>query len=301
MPEIVEVKKYADFINKSIKNQKLINIKIINGRYKTHKPFDNYRKLLNNLPLKINEINTKGKFMYMKLKDDLIIGITLGLTGGWFYLKNNTERYKYPGYIDNIELTYMNGYIKTALEHINVEFIFEKGKLLFHDQLSFGTIKIFDNEKEFNKKLNLLGLDIMDSNTNIDNFILAIKKKNNLNKEIGIILMNQKIISGIGNYLRADSLWYSKISPFRKVKDLSNKDLQELFDSLRLLTWSIYNYKLGVKLKIIDPKDKIPINLENDFLIYGKEFDINGQKIIKEKLYEGSQIRYIYWVKNYQK
>jgi len=32
--------------------------------------------------------------------------------------------------------------------------------------------------------------------------------------------MNQKIISGIGNYLCADFLWYSKISAFRKVKDL---------------------------------------------------------------------------------
>ncbi len=113
--------------------------------------------------------------------------------------------------------------------------------------------------------------------------------------------MNQKVIAEIGNYLRADSLWYSKISPFRKVKDLSHKDLQELFDALRLLTWTLYDYKLGVKLKIIDSKDKIPINLEEDFFIYRKQFDINGNKVTKEKLYEGSQIRYIYWVKNYQK
>jgi formamidopyrimidine-DNA glycosylase len=127
-------------------------------------------------------------------------------------------------------------------------------KLLFHDQLSFGTIKIFTSEEEFNKKINLLGLDIMDSNTTIDNFILAINKKSNLNKEIGIVLMNQKVIAGVGNYLCADSLWYSKISPFRKIKNLSNQNLQELFDALRLLTWSIYDYKLGVKLKIIDSK-----------------------------------------------
>lgn len=295
MPEIVEVKKYANFINNSLKNQKLLDIKIINGRYKKHKPFEHYQKLLNMLPLKINTFYTKGKFMYVKLKNDLIIGFTLGLMGGWFYLKNNTTNYKYPWYPN-----YSN-YIKTAIDHINVEFIFEKGKLLFHDQLSFGTIKIFTSEEEFNKKINLLGLDIMDSNTTIDNFILSINKKNNFDKEIGLVLMNQKVIAGIGNYLRADSLWYSKISPFRKVKNLSDKDLQKLFNTLRLLTWSLYNYKLGVQLKIIDPEDKIPIDLEKEFLIYRKQFDINGNQVTKEKLYEGAQIRYIYWVKKYQK
>jgi formamidopyrimidine-DNA glycosylase len=55
MPEIVEVKKYADFINDSIINQKLIDIKIINGRYKTHKPFEHFQQLLNILPLKITQ------------------------------------------------------------------------------------------------------------------------------------------------------------------------------------------------------------------------------------------------------
>ncbi len=301
MPEIVEVKKYADFIRKKTKKQKLIDIKIINGRYLVN-PFEHYQKLKNNLPTEIKEIGTKGKFMYIKFKNDLILGISLGLTGGWFYLKNESNKYQFPDSTDNNEIVdYMQGYVKNAQEHINVEFEFEKGKILFHDQLSFGTIKVFDDEVDFNKKLNTIGIDIMDNEIDFDKFNLVIKKKSNLDKHIGNVLMNQKVISGIGNYLRADALWHAKISPFRKVKDLTDKELEDIYNSLRLITWTLYDYNLGVELKIINPKDKIHIDLQKDFLVYGRTTDLNGLKVIKEKLYEGSQIRYIYWVKDYQK
>ncbi len=37
MPEIIEVRRYADFLMKNLKNNKIINIKILKGRYKKHK------------------------------------------------------------------------------------------------------------------------------------------------------------------------------------------------------------------------------------------------------------------------
>jgi len=40
MPEINEVRKYADFIKKKIKNNSITNINILNGRYKKHGPFE---------------------------------------------------------------------------------------------------------------------------------------------------------------------------------------------------------------------------------------------------------------------
>jgi formamidopyrimidine-DNA glycosylase len=87
MPEIIEVKMYSDFIKKNIKDNKLLSIKILNGRYKKHGPFEHYKKIINELPCIIEEINTKGKFMYMKFNDDLYLGVSLGLMGGWFFRK----------------------------------------------------------------------------------------------------------------------------------------------------------------------------------------------------------------------
>ena len=61
----------------------------------------------------------------------------------------------------------------------------------------------------------------MDKNTTLEVFCNQILKKSNLDKAIGNVIVNQKIISGLGNYLRADILWLSKINPFKKVKKLS--------------------------------------------------------------------------------
>lgn len=297
MPEIVEVRIFADFINKNVGKTNLINIKILNGRYKIHGPFDGYDKLLKNLPLKLLEVKTKGKFMYMTFENNIFIGFTLGLSGGWFYRKNNTNDYIH-GYNNEIfGSTVENNYIKNALSHLNVEFEFENGILYFYDQLSYGTIKIFESNDQLENKLKTIGIDIMDKNTTFKMFTDKITKKTYQNKEIGLVLLNQKLISGVGNYLRADALWLSKISPFRLIKNLSNDELEIIFNNIRLLTWSTYNYDDGVKLKIIDKKNKLPINYKNEFLVYDRKIDILGNKIKKELLGE----RHIYWVDNYQK
>ena len=77
-------------------------------------------------------------------------------------------------------------------------------------------------------------------------------KKKNLNKVIGIVLMDQKTISGIGNYLRADILWLSKISPFRKVNKLSDQEFKLIYHNTKVLTWGDYDKKYAIKHKIID-------------------------------------------------
>jgi formamidopyrimidine-DNA glycosylase len=296
MPEIVEVKIFSDFIYKNVGNTKLLNINILNGRYKTHGPFDHYNKFINMLPLNLLNVKTKGKFMYMSFASNVFIGITLGLSGGYFYKKNNSDKYVHGYNNEIIGSTIENNYIKKALNHLNVEFQFENGSIFFYDQLSYGTIKIFETVGEIENKLKTLGIDIMEPHTTLQMFIDKITKKTNQNKEIGLVLLNQKIISGIGNYLRADALWLSKISPFRLIKKLSNSELELLFNNIRLLTWSTYDYDEGVKLKIIDKKNKLPVNYKNEFLVYDRKTDILGNIIKKELLGE----RHIYWVENYQ-
>lgn len=302
MPEIVEVKMHANFIKKITYNKNLMKINILNGRYKKHGPFKNYKELLNLLPCKIDEINTHGKFMYWKI-NDLYIGFALGLMGGWVFQRRNKRKYERANFYSEGHYTddEIKNYFERSIKHLNVEFEFENGSLFFYDQLSFGSIKIFESSIELNKKLKTMGIDIMDSKTTNEQFIEKINKNKNLKREIGNILLDQKIIAGVGNYLRADSLWLSKISPFRKVKDISNKELHKLYENLRLLTWSLYDYNNGVKLKIIEKGNKLPVNYKTEFLVYDRDYDIYGNKVIKEQLFEGSNIRYIHWVPQVQK
>jgi len=298
MPEINEVRRYADFLSLHLKNKEITEINILNGRYKKHRPFELYNELKKNLPIKLLDVKTKGKFLYMVFDNNYFIFSTLGLSGGWTFLDNKTNKYRHPTILEYVGKENMDSYLNSALNHLNVEFKTKEGSIYFYDTLSFGTLKVIKDEKELNKKLNTIGPDIMDETTTIDLFKERLMKKEK--QEIGIALMNQKLISGVGNYLRADILWLSKISPFRKVNKLSDNEFKLIYHNVKVLTWGDYDKKYAIKHKIITKKDKLPSDYKRDFFIYYQDTDIYGNKVTKEELFEGSQKRFIYWVKGYQ-
>jgi formamidopyrimidine-DNA glycosylase len=328
MPEAVEVRKFADILSSNIIGHKITKINILKGRY-TKKPFEGYNDLIKELPLTVESINTKGKFTYMTLvngsKDESSHKIfylfnTLGLSGGWTlksndktnfakcnncnYIKKSSDSiFTYPSLIEYISEEGQNEWFQRALNHLNVEFITDrKISFYFYDQLSFGTLKAIDgtnDNSQLEKKLRELGPDLLDSKITFELFKTQIRKKVNESKPIGNVIVNQKIISGVGNYLRADALWMAKISPFRKVSEINDNDLETLYWSLISLIWGDYNYKEADKKGLI--KYKIPHDYKKDFFVYKQEKDINGNKVHKDELFEGSQKRFIYWIKEVQK
>jgi formamidopyrimidine-DNA glycosylase len=232
--------------------------------------------------------------------------------------------FTYPNMMEYITEDMQNEWFQRALNHLNVEFITDKKtktktntntntktntntfvSFYFYDQLSFGTLKSIENGTENNgkqlleKKLRELGPDLIDSSTTFDMIKDKIRKKVNESKAIGNVIVNQKIISGVGNYLRADALWMAKISPFRKVSEVTDKELEILYWSLLSLIWGDYNFKEGKKMGYI--KYKIPDDYKRNFFVYRQDTDIHGNPVIKKELFEGSQKRFIYWVKEVQK
>ena len=331
MPEGVEIRKFADILSSNLIGRSITEINILKGRY-TKKAFAGYTELVKHLPVVVKSVKTKGKFTYLELEcssgKTFWLFSTLGLTGGWTvaskkksglkdipnirYLRGNSPRdneliFAYPiiwEYISNNNLT---EWFEKALNHLNVEFILDSSLVAyFYDQLSFGTLSVINTREELNKKLNTLGADIMNDETTFEVFKKQVMKKSNLSKMIGNVIVNQKIISGIGNYLRADALWMARISPFRKVEEINDIELEKLYRSIRILMWGDYNYDEGVKKGLIkkdtiDSGDKIPRDYGREFFVYRQETDIDGNKVSKKELYEGSQKRFIYWVENIQK
>jgi formamidopyrimidine-DNA glycosylase len=141
----------------------------------------------------------------------------------------------------------------------------------------------------------------MDKRTTYEVFKNQILKDINMNKVIGNVLVNQKIISGIGNYLRSDILWLCRISPFRKVRDLKDTEIYKIYKNALALTWGDYNLKSGLKKKIIDKDHDLPKYYKRNFFVYMENKDIYNNPVIVEPLYEGSVKRFIYWVSRIQK
>lgn len=243
--------------------------------------------------------------MYFIFEHELFMFATMGLSGGWCYYDKNKNKYMfsdvmedYKKYISNEK---MEAYKKNVLNHLNIEFKTKSGSLYFYDVLSFGTLKVINNIDELNKKLNQVGPDIMENETTFTIFKNKICLPKNLDKSIGVVLVDQKTISGIGNYLRSDILYASRINPFRKVKTISDNELRKIYINSKILTWGEYDKKKAIKLKIIKNGVKMPSDYDRLFYVYQQNYDIYGNKIIKKELYEGSQKRFIYYVPKLQK
>lgn len=277
MPEGPEVKRTVDKLKKYV-NKTLDKITINGGRY-SKKPFKNQSKFNNDLPLKIIDINCKGKFIYWKFDNNMVLFNTLGMSGQW------TE--------------------SEDLKHNNLTFEIGDKKLHFNDYRNFGTI-MYQTDKELDKKLNSLGVDILEDYKNIELFKINLNRKRN-DAFIGSTLLDQKIVAGCGNYLRAEVLYQCKISPFREIKDLKEKEIIDLWNKLTKIGWIFYDINKGIKkgvLKKTDPliklyykKDYQDYGYYTNFIIYFQDTDNKGNLVTREKL----GTRTIHWVKKIQK
>ena len=263
MPELVEVFVIAERLNKNIKNTTLIDISIISGRYKNTLP-KNYKEFSKSLPLEIENVSSQGKFIYITFEGGASIWITLGLTGD-VYMKN-------PDF-DRIQ--YMNGIDRKDV-HDRVSFTIKKGRsedfVYFNDIRNFGTITFSLDKKELDKKLLTLGRDPLREDITMVEFIdiFQAKKRANQNKMICLELVNQKLIAGIGNYLRAEILYDANISPFIKVKDLSKNDLESLWKAMNHIISIVYKKEIN--------------NLEYSPLIYGRIETDKGEKVLTKSV-----------------
>ncbi len=321
MPEVVEIRHYADFIRRHLKNRSIQSVKIRGGRYsfrrkllkadkdrryKKHGAFPGYSTMRRLLPLHVIAVSSKGKMLYItfmsaKTKKKYYLICTLGLTGGWVVLKK--KKYIFPQLFHYVPRELREPYRDVSLKHLNIEFTVGSSlKIYFFDMLSFGTMSFVPDDGTLERKLRTIGPDIMDlQEMTFDVFQKQIRKSTNLAKPIGVVLMNQRVISGIGNYLRADVLWLARVSPFRKVRSLSTRELRGIYEGVRRLTWGEYNYSRALKLGIISQSDKLPHHYKRMFFVYMENTDPQGRKVVKEELYEGSQKRFIYWVPGWQK
>ena len=80
---------------------------------------------------------------------------------------------------------------------------------------------------------------ILDIKDRSKDFIIRIRKKRN-DTFIAAALLDQKVAAGCGNYLRAEVLYLAKISPYKHIKELSDKELTKIWDILRKVLFHFF-------------------------------------------------------------
>jgi len=269
MPEGPEVKRNTDFLNRQLSGKQIEEIKILSGRYtKAKGPFMGYEKMLEKM-LIISEVLCKGKFIYFKFQDGSSLWSTLGMSAAW--QKKETKHSRL--------------YIKTTYGN----------EVYFNDIRNFGTLKYVESSEELNNKLKSLGPDVLSSYVDTELFKSRLDKKPKWS--IAKALMNQTVVSGIGNYLKAEILYAAKISPHRLCKDLSLKEIELIAEKAFEITNASYQSGGATIMTYRDENNKKGL-YSRRFMVYNHKTDPLGNKVLKETTEDK---RSTYWVPEIQK
>ena len=217
MPELPEVEVVTRSLRKTIKNHKIIKITVNNRNLRFKLP-QNFEYILKNKIVK--NIERKSKYIIFDFDNDFYTILHLGMSGTLHIPTNNK--------ISNLSF-YSNPILPKKHNHIIINF--KKFKLVYNDPRRFGYFKILNNKQDFEDYFKRIGPEALDKRFNV----LYLKKKiKNRKKNIKNFLLDQKIVSGIGNIYANEILFKSQISPMKSVNELRQIDLNKIIKFSRL-------------------------------------------------------------------
>ena len=76
--------------------------------------------------------------------------------------------------------------------------------------------------------LKKIGPDVLDNETTSETIINRLHNKKFHNRALGSILLDQSFISGLGNYLRSEILFFSELNHNQKSSMLNDKQIEKL-------------------------------------------------------------------------
>lgn len=165
------------------------------------------------------DIERRGKFLIWRFDGERVILNHLGMSGKWILLRNDNQRLS---------------------SHAKVLIYFEEfPNAVFDDIRNFGQFKPFESYDKVTKydPIRKMGIEGLVKPFPMEDFLVILNKPKYESKEIGAVLVDQKLVAGVGNIYKAESLALAKINPTRLVKTLTKKERKELGLAISKTLW----------------------------------------------------------------
>jgi len=158
---------------------------------------------------KITGLNRRGKFLWFELNRPQVLVAHLGMSGQFLIHEKN----------------------RPAAKHVRAKFELSKNvkkrELVFNDQRTFGWVSVEELSDGIPTSAQHIAKDPFDSKFDREETINKFAKRN---IRIKTALLNQEIMSGVGNIYADETLWRAKVHPEISTADLSKKKLGSIID-----------------------------------------------------------------------
>ncbi len=114
---------------------------------------------------------------------------------------------------------------------VQLDFV-DGSRLFFNDQRKFGWVKLLPTDEVKNLPfMQKVGPEPLDPQTRAEDFIQRIRRRQN--SMIKPVFLDQAVIAGVGNIYADEALWAARLHPQTRVKNVSDQQLNTLFNELR--------------------------------------------------------------------
>ena len=158
----------------------------------------------------IKSVNRRGKFLWLTLDRPFAIVAHLGMSGQLLVQPKESQAHKH---------------LRASFLLSGNKFSRAQNEIRFVDQRTFGWVSIEEYLGGVPTSVAHIAIDPFE-----DNFDLAavVKRIRSRKSAIKPTLLNQEIVSGIGNIYADEALWRAKIHPEIICEDLSNAEVKRL-------------------------------------------------------------------------
>ncbi|HHE67581.1 MAG TPA: DNA-formamidopyrimidine glycosylase [Candidatus Parcubacteria bacterium] len=235
MPELPEVETIVRGLKKKVLNKKIKNLWTDSPKLiKKPKSFTAFKKALKGR--KIEAVRRRGKNILLEVSGGKTILIHQKLTGHLLFGKWRRKKGKWISEINGpLAEDPMNKFL-------HIIFWLDKGcQLALSDLRKLAKLELWDKkELERSKGFLELGPEPLSRDFSFQKFKEAIAKKKGPIKRV---LMDQKVIAGIGNIYSDEILFLARIHPLTPANMLSAKQIKKLYQSIREILKIAIKYK----------------------------------------------------------
>lgn len=252
MPELPEVETIVRGAKEKLVGKTIKDVEIRWAKTVSDKP-EEFKKLVSKA--KITGARRRGKIIILDLSNDYSLIIHLKLTGQLIYQDTQPLPHKYT----------------------QVIFEFTDGShLFFNDLRKFGWLRAISTPGvEEVKEVKNLGIEPTDKNFTLEYFKNLLKKR--AKAKIKLLLMDQTLISGIGNIYANEILWEAGVDPRRPAGSLSEKETQAIYQAIPKI--------LAIALKLGGSSENTYVRLDGskgNFMDYAKVYQKAGKSCVRK-------------------
>jgi formamidopyrimidine-DNA glycosylase len=206
MPELPDVETFKRYLNATSLHQRIANVDVRSAYLLKGV---SARELERRLKRRRFESSRRhGKHLFVRTDGDFWLRLHFGMTGSIHYFKRPEQ----------------------APKHTRVFFVFANTHCLaFEDQRKFGEVGLIEDVNEFLKK-RALGPDALDVSLGQFREIFAKHRG-----AVKTILLNQKLVAGIGNIYADEILFRTRVHPATQISSLSGKTVTKLSRATRYI------------------------------------------------------------------